>query len=56
MKKPIKAIVASIFIICLNINYVTAEPLPGIQRFVGANGSSNLQVQIGVYVHVQMWY
>lgn len=38
MKRAIKALVASIFITCLNISYVTAEPLPGIQPFVGANG------------------
>lgn len=38
MKKAIKAIIASIFITCLNISYITAVPLPDIQPFVGANG------------------
>lgn len=38
MKKTIKAIIASICIICLNISCVTAVPLPGIQQFVGAQG------------------
>ena len=46
MKKTIKALVASMFMICLNISYVTAEPLPGIGSFVTYNPEAEQQTWI----------
>ena len=46
MKRAIKALVASIFITCLNISYVTAEPLPGIEPFVTYDPEAEQQTWI----------
>ena len=46
MKKAIKAIFLSIFTVCLNINYVSAVPLPGIGPFVTYNPEAEQQTWI----------
>ena len=43
MKRAIKAIIASIFITCLNISYVTANPFPEIKEFVNSGSPNRIQ-------------